>query len=142
MTGVTMWAKTDRNAVTFKMNSGNAPDWNRVYRRKTISKNENKVIEVINITGELAKSFLTTKLPNDIKGTRTILYYKEKPTAMTIKTLPVKQEKVKISEQEAHGLFGQRNKEIDKITAEKLRYEIVGEPMKPCGACGEAKAKI
>ena len=31
MPGVTMWPKTDRDAETFKMNSGNAPDWNRVY---------------------------------------------------------------------------------------------------------------
>ena len=74
MTGVTMWAKTDRDAETFKMNSGNAPDWNRVYRRKTINLKDNKVIEDIEINGELAKSFLTRKLPNDIKGTRTILY--------------------------------------------------------------------
>ena len=68
MNGITMWAKTDKDAETFKINSGNAPEWNRVYRRKTISLKDNKVIEDIHIFGELAKSFLTRKFPNNIKG--------------------------------------------------------------------------
>ena len=76
-----------------------------------------------------------------LKGQGQSCIKKEKPTTMTMKSLPAEREKTKISEQEAHELFGHRNKKIDKITAEKLGYKFVGEPMKCCWACEEAKAK-
>ena len=71
-TGVTMWAKKDKEALNYVISSGNAPDWNNVYRRKTISLVNNEVIEDIKITGDMTKEFLTRKLPKNIKGTKTI----------------------------------------------------------------------
>ena len=47
----------------------------------------------------------------------------------------------KISAQKAHELFGHGNKDGDRQIAKHLGYEIVGEPLKPCGSCREDKAK-
>ena len=48
---------------------------------------------------------------------------------------------MEISATEAHELFGHGNKDSDRAIAERLGYKIVGEPLGPCGACREAKAK-
>ena len=56
------------------MSTKPGPEWRNVIRRKTISINNGAIIGDINITPELTKTFLTRKLPDNTKGTRTVLY--------------------------------------------------------------------
>ena len=90
------------------MKSGNAPAWNILYRRKTIGLHDNTVIEDIKVTCDLSEILLTRKLPNDVTGTKIVLYYTSNEN---------KERKVEISAVEIHELFVLGNKVSDREIA-------------------------